>query len=74
MARPATSNAQRIDRSAERADALAAAIRAACAESAETNPNDETRKREADAWRVVATLAGNIQRDARLLAGLGRGG
>jgi hypothetical protein len=47
--------------SAKLADAVAAAL-AAYPES------------EQAAWREVATYAGNVQRRARLLAGLGRGG
>ncbi len=35
---------------------------------ASLTPNDQ------EAWALVATLAGNIQRRSRLLAGLGRGG
>lgn len=35
---------------------------------ARQTPNDP------EAWKPVATLAGNIQRRSRLLAGLGRGG
>lgn len=56
-------NSDRANRSFSRADELATAI-----ERAKANPQDH------DAWKDVATLAGNIQRDARLLAGLGRGG
>ena len=71
MARPAVTTEQRIDRTADRADALVDAIRAACAVA--SNPASTTADVQA-AWSPVAGLAGNIQRDTRLLAGLGRGG
>jgi hypothetical protein len=47
--------------------ALLAELRAAVKAAAPT-PNDPT------PWVEVATLAGNIQRRSRLIAGLGRGG
>ncbi len=47
--------------------ALAAQLSEAIAK-ASTTPDDPA------AWLDVATYAGNIQRRARLLAGLGRGG
>jgi hypothetical protein len=54
------------DRAAE-VNALAKELRAALRVAADA-PEDQ------NAWVEVATLAGNIQRRSRLLAGLGRGG
>jgi hypothetical protein len=69
MARPATTDAQRIARTVARAAELQDAVALA------VNANAfGTRQAQLDAWKVVATLAGNIQRDTRQLAGLGRGG
>ena len=66
MARPATTDAQRLARTLSRSADLSAAVldlqRA-------TTPDA---RREAAA--TVAGLAGNIQRDTRILAGLGLGG
>lgn len=56
-------NAKRATEVVELQKKLAAAVKAAKA-----TPDDQA------AWVEVATLAGNIQRRSRLLAGLGRGG
>lgn len=62
MARPATTDAVRTARTVKRTDDLTDAVRVA------------TMSGLAEDWKIVATLAGNIQRDTRILAGLGRGG
>ena len=54
---------QRAAEVAELSKRLAAAVKAAKAD-----PDNE------ELWRDVATFAGNVQRRARLLGGLGRGG
>lgn len=71
MSRPAVTESARIARTAVRADQLRDAVTVAAA--AGTDPS-ATRSEIQDLWAVVAGLAGNIQRDTRLLAGLGRGG
>jgi hypothetical protein len=79
MARPATTDATRIKRTASRASELARAVEYALElDHAHRNGSgmaDGTNYCErAEAWAEVATLAGNVQRDTRILAGLGRGG
>lgn len=60
---PAKNNAERAAQVAELAASLAEAIKVA-----RKTPDDPA------AWLPVATLAGNMQRRSRLLAGLKRGG
>ena len=63
--RPRVPDEQRAAEADELAAKMAEAIKAARA-------SDPRAAREA--WAEVATYAGNVQRRARLLAGLGRGG
>ncbi len=71
MARKPTSDATRISRTAARSTLLATAIADANAYAASPLADAQTARAM---WAEVATLAGNIQRDSRQLAGLGRGG
>jgi hypothetical protein len=64
----AGARAKTDDQRATEVDALAAKLADAVA-VALSNPSDPKA-----AWTDVATYAGNVQRRARLLAGLGRGG
>jgi hypothetical protein len=64
---PAIPDSKTNERRASEVVALETELHAAVAR-AKTKPNDPA------AWVEVATLAGNIQRRSRLLAGLGRGG
>lgn len=60
---PTKSNEDRAAETLELATQLAEAVKLA-----QKTPDDPA------AWLPVATLAGNVQRRSRLLAGLGRGG
>jgi hypothetical protein len=62
---------QRKDEAADHADKLNAAIRVACATDSDPNATEDDRREQ---WAVVANHAGQIQRRARIVAGLGRGG
>ncbi|MCW2983495.1 MAG: hypothetical protein JWR63_1065 [Conexibacter sp.] len=67
---PRVTDAQR----AAEAEALGAELTKAIA-AAVAVPSDPSHAEAArEAWVQVATYAGNVQRRARLLAGLGRGG